>query len=82
MPLYPSVDPAKILEFFEAKGFAPPVGEPFSFSNPDEPPSSIVSADEEFNAIDLNHLVEDWTVQGEGELAREFIIWLGMDPIV
>ena len=82
MPLYPSVELAKILEFFEAKGFAPPVGEPFSFSTPDELPSPVISADEEFNVIDLNHLVEDWTVQGAGELARELIIWLGMDPIV
>ncbi len=71
MLLYPSVETAKVLEFLDTKGFVRTPGGPFSFSNPGDTSSPIVSVDEEAAITDLKHLADDWTVQGGAELAFE-----------
>ena len=30
--------------------------------------------------INLNYLIEDWTILGAKELADELIVWLGANP--
>lgn len=82
MPLYPSVETAKVLEFLATKGFVRTPGGPFSFSNPRDTSSPIVSVYEEFAITDLNHLVDDWTVQGGAGLAFELTVYLGVNPNV
>ena len=80
MPGYPSVPKERIIEFFREKGFIKPDDEPFLVftSNPYQ---EVILIDEEADMIDLNHLVDDWTVQGAGQLAEELLMWLGMHPI-
>ena len=80
MPVYPSVPTERIIEFFREKGFIKPDDEPFLFLSPN--PYPVISViDEEAEMVDLNHLIDDWTTQGAGQLAEELIIWLGMHPI-
>lgn len=69
MPLYPSVETARVLEFLATKGFVRTTDGPFSFFNPGDISSPIVSVDEESAITDLRHLVDDWTDQGGAELA-------------
>ena len=72
MPEYPVVKTELIVKFFIEKGFANPDTEPFLFSSPNPyPPIAIVDNESEW--IDLNHLVQDWTTQGAGQLAEELI---------
>lgn len=80
MPEYPAVETQLLIKFFEEKGFTRPDDEPFLFlsSNP-YPIRSII--DEEVDMVDLNHLVDDWTTQGAGQLAEELLMWLGVHPI-
>ncbi len=59
------------------KGFAPHEGEPFIFRNSD----MYVTYDEDQRPmINLNYLIEDWTIVGAKELADELIAWLGANP--
>ena len=79
MPVYPSVPTERIIEFYREKGFIKPDDEPFLFLSPN--PYPVVSViDEESEMIDLNQLVDDWTIQGAGQLAQELIDWLGAQP--
>ena len=80
MPQYPAVETDRIIEFLKEKGFFRPDDDPFLFHHSNPYPSSL-NIDADVRITDLNHLVEDWTVQGAGQLAEELLMWLGVHPI-
>lgn len=69
----------RIMDFLESKGYTKTRGNPPSFLGPDKA-SPIVNVDVDSPTVDLNHLVEDWTIVGGRHLAEELQSYLGVVP--
>ena len=68
-----------IMEFLASKGYAKTREDTPSFRGPDDA-SPIVSVDADSPTVDLNHLIEDWTIVGGRHLAEELQSYLGIVP--
>ena len=75
---YAPVSGAAIKDFLRSKGFER-IGEAgFSTHFLPNTDSPEIDLDVDSAMIDLNHLVQDWTTDGYGELAQELLHYLGM----
>lgn len=78
--IYPMAPARLVFEFFESKGIVFHRGGASAFPVPNDDASPVVSVDTEAEMIDLNLLVEDFTISGNRHLAEELIQWLGANP--
>ena len=78
--IYPMAPAELVFEFFETKGIVFHREGASSFPVSDDNASPVVSVDTEAEMIDLNLLVEDFTIAGSRYLAEELIQWLGANP--
>lgn len=68
-----------IMGFLASKGYARTPDDPPSFRGHDTA-SPIVSVDADSPTVNLDHLIEDWTIVGARHLAEELQSYLGVVP--
>lgn len=74
-----TVSTDQITAFLASKEYARTQYDPPSFRGPDSA-SPIVSVDVDSPTVDLDHLIEDWTIVGARHLAEELQAYLGVIP--
>lgn len=74
-----TVSTDQIMEFLASKEYERTQDDPPSFRGPDSA-SPIVSVDVDSPTVDLDHLIEDWTIVGGRHLAEELQAYLGVIP--
>lgn len=76
--MYGKAPTSDIQGFLDSKGLARVSGEPYSFCDYGDGKGTVVSLDEEYSWVDLNHLGEDWARDGAQELFAELLEFFGV----